>query len=247
MLLRKKYKVASLLLLIFLLTTIVTGSSEVLAARKTSRIVYTYNIKFTYPNNCGYKVIYNSPYKFIIRYPDIGEIIKPPYEPPIIERPEPSKPEIPEKPEPSKPEIPEKPEPEEKPIESSYLSKDEEKMIELVNSERLKLGLSPLKADEDLVKLGRMKSSDMINKNYFDHNSPTYGSPFDMLKSYGVSYGYAGENIAGAPNVERAHTALMNSPGHRRNILNSNYTHIGIGIIDGGPYGKMFTQLFISK
>jgi uncharacterized protein YkwD len=67
------------------------------------------------------------------------------------------------------------------------------------------------------------------------------------MKSYGISYKYAGENIAGAPTVEKAHSSLMNSPGHRRNILNPNYTHVGIGIIDGGPYGKMFTQLFISK
>ena len=92
-----------------------------------------------------------------------------------------------------------------------------------------------------------MKSKDMIEKGYFAHQSPTYGSPFEMMQKAGITFGYAGENLAGAPVVSRAHTSLMNSPGHRANILSSNFTHLGIGIIDGGPYGKMFTQLFIGK
>ena len=79
----------------------------------------------------------------------------------------------------------------------------------------------------------------------FNHTSPTYGSPFDVLKANGIAYRYAGENIAGAPTVERAHNALMQSPGHRANILNPNYNYIGIGIVDGGRYGKMYTQTFI--
>ncbi len=128
---------------------------------------------------------------------------------------------------------------------TTSLSADENKMLELVNSERLKAGLKPLKSDMRLVDLSRKKSKDMIDKKYFSHTSPTYGTPFDALKNNGISYRYAGENLAGAPTVERAHSALMNSPGHRANILNPNYTHIGIGIIDGGPYGKMYTQTFI--
>jgi uncharacterized protein YkwD len=71
------------------------------------------------------------------------------------------------------------------------------------------------------------------------------GSPFDMMKNAGVTYRWAGENIAGAASVDRAHNGLMNSEGHRANILNSNFTHIGIGIVPGGPYGMMFTQMFI--
>ena len=96
-----------------------------------------------------------------------------------------------------------------------------------------------------LVDISRKKSKDMIDKNYFGHTSPTYGSPFDALKNNGVSYRYAGENLAGAPTVERAHSGLMNSPGHRANILNPNFTHVGIGIVDGGPYGNLYTQTFI--
>lgn len=118
-------------------------------------------------------------------------------------------------------------------------------MWQLVNMERTSRGLNALQIHPGLVKLARMKSQDMITHNYFSHQSPTYGSPFDMMRREGISYRFAGENLAGAPTVERAHTALMNSPGHRANILNPNFTHIGIGIIDGGMFGKMFTQMFI--
>jgi len=92
-----------------------------------------------------------------------------------------------------------------------------------------------------------MKSQDMVDKNYFAHQSPTYGSPFELMRSQGISYRTAGENLAGAPSVETAHRNLMNSPGHRANILNPNFTHVGVGIVNGGPYGKMFTQHFIGK
>lgn len=118
-------------------------------------------------------------------------------------------------------------------------------MLSLINQERAKAGLSPLTADMRLVELARKKSLDMIQNNYFGHVSPTYGSPFDMLKAAGISYRAAGENIAGAPTVARAHALLMASQGHRANILSSSYNRVGIGIVDGGPYGKMFTQLFI--
>ncbi|WP_366923384.1 CAP domain-containing protein [Metallumcola ferriviriculae] len=127
------------------------------------------------------------------------------------------------------------------------LAQDEAQMLSLVNAARKEAGVAPLQMDSELVKLARMKSRDMIAKGYFAHQSPTYGSPFDMMREYGVEFGYAGENLAGAPNVGTAHKNLMNSPGHRANILNTNFTHIGIGIIDGGPYGKMYTQMFISK
>ena len=120
-------------------------------------------------------------------------------------------------------------------------------MLSLINQERTKAGLKPLTMDLSVVKVARLKSQDMIDNNYFSHTSPTYGSPFDMMKKFGITYRYAGENLAGNQTVERAHTALMNSDGHRANILKAEFTHIGIGIVDGGAYGKMFTQMFIGK
>jgi len=121
----------------------------------------------------------------------------------------------------------------------------EQQMLTLMNQDRVKLGLTPLAVDMRLVKAARMKSQDMIDKNYTSHISPTYGSPFDMMKSMGITYKTAGENIAGAGTVDRAYTNLMNSAGHRSNILSPNYTKVGIGIVQGGPYGLMITQMFI--
>ncbi|BAF60352.1 Uncharacterized protein PTH_2171 [Pelotomaculum thermopropionicum SI] len=131
------------------------------------------------------------------------------------------------------------------PTPSPILTADEQKMVDLVNQERVKAGLKPLVVDERLVKSARAKSQDMVDKNYFAHTSPSGVTPWDLMKAQGVTYRYAGENLAGNQTVERAHEALMNSPGHRENILNPNYTHIGIGIVRGGPYGAMFTQHFI--
>lgn len=125
------------------------------------------------------------------------------------------------------------------------LTAEEQRMLNLVNSERAKNGLSPLKANLKLTQVARLKAKDMIEKNYFSHTSPTYGSPFDMMRQFGVTYRTAGENLAGAPTVDTAHTNLMNSPGHRANILNSSFKEVGMGILSGGPYGKMFVQMFI--
>ncbi|PHV69274.1 serine protease [Sporanaerobium hydrogeniformans] len=121
----------------------------------------------------------------------------------------------------------------------------ENKVLELVNVERAKQGLKALTMDESVRKVARAKSTDMSQKNYFSHTSPTYGSPFDMLKSFGISYKSAGENIAqGYPTPEAVVTGWMNSPGHRANILNASYTHIGVGYEANGKY---WTQLFIGK
>lgn len=164
--------------------------------------------------------------------------------PPVPEKP------IPEKPEPPAPEppLPEPPEEEpEPPADPSFsLSQEEAAMLELVNRERRQAGLRPLEIHEELTKLARIKARDMIENNYFSHYSPIHGSPFQMMAKAGIRYRYAGENLAGASTVERAHSSLMNSPGHRANILNPNFTHIGIGIVDGGPYRKMFVQMFIN-
>ncbi len=127
------------------------------------------------------------------------------------------------------------------------LTNDEQEMIRLVNEARAQNNLSALKVEMEVTNVARIKSQDMIDNNYFSHNSPTYGSPFDMMKDFGIEYVRAGENIAGNQSVQSAHDALMNSPGHRKNILSPDFTHIGIGIKDGGQYSKMFCQMFISK
>jgi len=125
------------------------------------------------------------------------------------------------------------------------LTASEQQMVNLVNAERKAAGLDALKVNMELTLMARDKSQDMINKNYFDHNSPTYGSPFDMMKAYGITYRAAGENIAMNSSVSNAHTALMNSPGHRANILNSSYSEIGIGIVQNSSGYYYISQEFI--
>ncbi|MCH5584792.1 CAP domain-containing protein [Shimazuella sp. AN120528] len=121
----------------------------------------------------------------------------------------------------------------------------EKEVVRLVNIEREKQGLKPLELDSKLSSIARKKSQDMVDKNYFSHQSPTYGSPFDMLKQFGVSYRTAGENIAaGYPTAQAVVTGWMNSAGHRANILNPAYTKIGVGYVAGGSYGSYWTQLF---
>ncbi|CAM5789921.1 hypothetical protein BBOR36S_02477 [Brevibacillus borstelensis] len=104
----------------------------------------------------------------------------------------------------------------------------------LVNQERAKAGLAPLAYDAALEKVALAKAADMDQNNYFDHNSPTYGSPFDMMKRFGVSYMTAGENIAmGQRSAEEVMQQWMNSDGHRKNIMNPNFTKIGVGYQNG--------------
>ncbi|AGB40106.1 uncharacterized protein with SCP/PR1 domains [Halobacteroides halobius DSM 5150] len=129
--------------------------------------------------------------------------------------------------------------------EVTSLTKAEEKMVEMVNQARVKKGLSPLKVDYRLVKIARAKSRDLIKEDYFSHYSPNYGSPFDMMRKLNINYYLAGENLAGASSVEVAFEELMKSKSHRNNILHPDFTHIGIGIIEGGPYEKMYTQEFV--
>ena len=119
-------------------------------------------------------------------------------------------------------------------------------VLNLVNQERAKVGVPALKLHKGLQDAAVIKSKDMADNNYFSHQSPTYGSPFDLLQSMGISYTAAGENIAaGQSSAESVMKAWMNSPGHKANILNTNFTHIGIGIYKGGSYGIYHTQLFI--
>jgi uncharacterized YkwD family protein len=105
--------------------------------------------------------------------------------------------------------------------------------------------LKPLKLDQKLSSVARIKSQDMKDNGYFSHQSPTYGSPFDMLKQFGVSYRTAGENIAaGYSTAQAVVDGWMNSQGHRENTLNKSFTKIGVGYVKGGSYGSYWTQLF---
>lgn len=121
----------------------------------------------------------------------------------------------------------------------------EREVIRLCNIERQKAGLAPLTENWELSRVARDKSMDMAQKNYFSHMSPTYGSPFDMMKAYGISYRSAGENIAkGQTTAQQVVNSWMNSSGHRANILSSSFTQIGVGYYASGHY---WTQMFISK
>ncbi|SNT47236.1 uncharacterized protein, YkwD family [Bacillus sp. OK838] len=124
----------------------------------------------------------------------------------------------------------------------------EQQVLRLVNEERSKSGLPSLEMDTAVSNIANMKSEDMRDNNYFNHTSPNYGSPFDMMKSFGIGYKYAGENIAaGQPSADAVMKSWMNSPGHKANILNKNYTHIGIGHATGGKYTHYWTQQFIGN
>ena len=119
----------------------------------------------------------------------------------------------------------------------SSISDYEKKVVALVNAERAKYGLSALKISLELTNGARLKSLDMHDRRYFSHTSPTYGSPFAMMKSLGITYRTAGENIArGYSTADAVVKAWMNSESHRDNILNASYTEIGVGYIADGNY-----------
>jgi uncharacterized YkwD family protein len=131
--------------------------------------------------------------------------------------------------------------------ETSNMNSDEKEVFDLINKQRTNNGLAALKNDSEVQRVARIKAQDMVDNNYFSHTSPTYGSPFDMLKSFKISYKTAGENIAGNSSNSSAVTAWMNSSGHKANILNSNFNYTGIGVVSSPKYGKMYVQLFIGK
>ncbi|MDQ0350395.1 putative YkwD family protein [Alkalibacillus filiformis] len=123
-----------------------------------------------------------------------------------------------------------------------------EEVVRLTNEQREQHGLNPVELDTQLTDVAQRKSVDMADNNYFSHNSPTYGSPFDMLDHYDVSYTGASENIAaGQHSAEEAVNNWMNSEGHRENILNESWTHIGVGYEDSGNMSPYWTQMFIVK
>lgn len=125
----------------------------------------------------------------------------------------------------------------------SAVTSMEQQVVDLVNSERAANGLPALMLDETLSGYARIKSQDLHDNRYFDHQSPTYGSPFDMMRSFGITYAYAGENIAmGYFSAESVVNAWMNSSGHRANILSANFDRIGVGYVADGGY---WTQWFL--
>ncbi|MDQ7092657.1 CAP domain-containing protein [Desulfosporosinus sp. PR] len=127
------------------------------------------------------------------------------------------------------------------------LTADKQQMVDMINQERIAAGVSPLKVDLRLVAVGQAKADDMKANNYFDHTSPTYGSPWAMMEQVGLTVGWAGENIAGNNSVAGAMAAFMQSPDHKANILDPRFTDVGIGIAYGSAYGNLYVQEFLQE
>lgn len=216
-------------------------------------------------NNNGYRVSdgynntrYNFSNLFNFRFntPDVVETPEAPVEEPATPVEKPEEPKVPETPvekpqvpveEPTRPTYPPVKEEEDK-VEQDYsgLSADEAEVVRLVNVERQKAGLKPVQASSKLADVARLKSKDMADKNYFSHTSPTYGSPFDMMRQFGINYRTAGENIAkGYLNPASVMNGWMNSQGHRENILNPSFGTLGVGAYKVGNtiyWTQMFTN-----
>lgn len=208
---------------------------------------YNYNSQYYRANDRVIKNNYTTPsWKYNYNW---GVIVTPvkPSKPSI-----PTVPTVPEKPvtppvveKPVTPPVVEKPVTPAPPTENvSGLSSMEMEVVRLVNIERQKAGLSNFRASSELSNVARAKSKDMAVNNYFSHTSPTYGSPFEMMKSFGISYRTAGENIAkGYSSAESVVRGWMNSQGHRDNILNPSFNTIGVGSYTGNG-STYWTQMF---
>jgi uncharacterized protein YkwD len=120
----------------------------------------------------------------------------------------------------------------------------EKQMLDLVNQERVAAGLKPLAADPELTEVARRHSADMFARGYFAHDTPEGLTPFDRMREADVRFSTAGENLALAPTIPVAHTGLMNSPGHRANIMRPEFGRLGIGVMEGGMRGLMVSQEF---
>ena len=129
----------------------------------------------------------------------------------------------------------------------SDVSEDEQALLDLVNKARKEAKVEEVALDKKLLASARQKAKDMADNNYFSHESPTFGSPFDMMRQNGITFKTAGENIAGNQTVEGAFKAWMKSEGHKKNILNSGFNFVGIGIVSSDTYGKILVQQFIGK
>jgi len=124
----------------------------------------------------------------------------------------------------------------------------EQKVADIVNQRRAEAGLAPLKMNWEVSRVARYKSQDMIDKKYFAHQSPTYGSAFNMMENFGIKFTAAGENIAyGQKTPEEVMTSWMNSAGHKANILSSAYNQIGVGAAKASNGTLYWTQMFIKQ
>ncbi len=129
----------------------------------------------------------------------------------------------------------------------TVLTADEQLMVDTINQERAAAGVNPVQLDLRLASVGRAKANDMKVNNYFSHTSPTYGSPWAMMQQVGITVKWAGENISGNKSVSGSMAALMLSPGHRANILDPRFTHVGVGIAYGSAYGNLYVQEFLQQ
>lgn len=187
--------------------------------------------------------------------PDVPDVpdVEQPEQPDVPDVEEPEQPDVPDVEQPEAPIIPERPEKPETPDTdnggnqgSTQLGAYQQQVVDLVNKERRAAGLSELKVNAKLSQVAEVKAADMRDKNYFSHTSPTYGSPFDMMKQFGITYKSAGENIAkGQKTPQSVMNGWMNSQGHRENILSSSYTEIGVGYVTDNKGNTYWVQMFI--
>lgn len=127
------------------------------------------------------------------------------------------------------------------------ITEDENYILNLINSERKKNNLAKLEIDSELQNIARLKAEDIVKNNYFSHISPSFGTPFEMLKSHNIKYKTASENIAGNSSLDNAVSSWMNSDSHKENILSNHYNYTGIAVVDSIAYGKIIVQFFIGK
>lgn len=127
------------------------------------------------------------------------------------------------------------------------LTSDESELLSLINKERNKNNLSNLEIDEKLQNVARLKAQDLVQNNYFSHVSPTYGTPFEMLRKNNISYKAASENIAGNSTLSGAVESWLNSDSHKKNILSTEYNYTGIAVVDSIAYGKIIVELFVGR
>lgn len=132
-------------------------------------------------------------------------------------------------------------------ISTVNLTSDETTLLSIINEERAKNNLPHLEIDENLQNVAKLKANDLVQNNYFSHISPTYGTPFEMLKSNNISYKTASENIAGNSDVKAAFDAWISSDSHKSNILSNEYNYTGIAVVDSIAYGKVIVELFVGK
>lgn len=130
---------------------------------------------------------------------------------------------------------------------SSNLPNTAETVLSLINNARAENGLAPLSTLELLDSTAKVKAKDMVTNDYFSHNSPTYGSPFNMMKNAGITFKTAGENIAGNSSVEKAVNSWLLSDTHKENILSNAYNFVGIGVEKSDTYGYVIVVMFIGK